>query len=70
MKTAKGMGPRLLSGIIVFVDVLMCSSLIPSAMMVANFAPTSPRNVPLMISRVLSCIYLSDALFAPAAITI
>ena len=41
---------------------LMCSSLTPLAMLMAGFAPTSPRNVSLMISRVWSSTSLSDAL--------
>ncbi len=41
---------------------LMCSSLTPLAMVIAFFKFTSPRNVSLMISRVWSSTYLSDAL--------
>ena len=43
---------------------LMCYSLTPLAMLMASFAPTSPRNVALTISRVVSSTALSDALSA------
>ena len=43
---------------------LMCCSCTPLAMLLASFAPTSPRNVSMMNSRVFSSTALFDALSA------